>query len=132
MSTTRKPRRWVKMFRNRYEQQIIAGTKRQTIRPIPKDDRYRPKRGDTIDCRLWTGKPYRSKQRSIASGTIINVVEIAIHDRGVMLENRIPLDLDSFARADGFKDWEDMRSTFAEMHGLPFQGLMIQWQLDQR
>ena len=35
--------------------------------------------------------------------------------------------IDRFARADGFRDWEEMRDWFAERYGLPFVGQLIQW-----
>ncbi len=39
---------------------------------------------------------------------------------------RVP-PLDRFARADGFKDWAEMRDWFAAQYGLPFEGVLIQW-----
>ena len=54
-----KPRRFVKMFKPRFAELIRSGAKRQTIRPTPK---VLPEAGDIIDCRQWSGLPYRSKQ----------------------------------------------------------------------
>lgn len=37
------------------------------------------------------------------------------------------LNLDTFARLDGFADWHEMRDWFSKTHGLPFNGVMIEW-----
>lgn len=43
------------------------------------------------------------------------------------LYERIRLDHDDFARADGFKDYDDMMGWFEKTHGLPFYGWLIAW-----
>jgi len=35
---------------------------------------------------------------------------------------------DAFARADGFKDEEDMQEWFQSTHGLPFKGDLVKWE----
>lgn len=37
-------------------------------------------------------------------------------------------DREAFARADGFADWAEMRGWFEAAHGLPFAGVLIEWE----
>lgn len=133
--STKSPRRFVKMFQAQFAPLVEAGTKRQTVRPIPD---LRPKVGDTIDCREWTGTPYRSPQRRLVSGEITAVEDCQISEAGVMIGkfsqsyeimeqpggNR-----ERFAQADGFKSFEDLRDWFQREHGLPFEGILIKWRV---
>lgn len=115
-----------RMFKPQFAPLVKAGTKRQTIRPFPK---RMPKVGDHESWREWTGKPYRSKQRELAQVRIIGVERISIHQGAVMSREKNPrklfFEIDDFARADGFKNWEDMVRWFENQHGLPFKGILI-------
>ena len=125
-----KPRRFVRTFQPQFAAAVERGEKRRTIRQMPVRI---PEPGDTIDCRAWTGKPYDSPQRKLREGTITKVALVQILDHGCNLSRGVkePVnDLDVFARADGFPDWLAMRGWFAETHGLPFTGLLIEWQPD--
>lgn len=130
MSTTPQPRRFVRTFQGRFSNLVECRVKRQTIRKTPK---RMPRPGDTIDCREWTGKPYRSKQRNLHEGTITRVSWIMIGQHEIrteaatMRETRHLERMNRFAQADGFTDWRDMRKWFEETHGLPFEGILIQW-----
>ena len=127
-----KPRRFVKMFKPRFAELIRSGAKRQTIRPTPK---RLPKAGDIIDCREWTGKPYRSPQLHIVDGYIFSVMCISITAEGVVTETfesftqmMKPLGMrDELAKADGFESFDEMRDWFQREHGLPFGGILIKW-----
>lgn len=128
----------VVMFKAQFEDQVASGTKRQTIRPA----RKRPlKIAAILSFRVWTGLPYRSKQREIARGTLESVEEIEIRQDGVTIglpgSDRIgwragSSGLETFARADGFGSWEEMRAWFDKQHGLPFTGELNKWKPDMQ
>lgn len=130
------PRRFVFMFQSQFAELVTTGLKRQTIR-APRD--RRPTVGDLIDCRAWTGAPYRSKQRHLCRGRITKVADCLIFRNGVALESALVEDygfelLDSirlhgFAQADGFKDIASMNAWFSETHGLPFGGMLVRWEV---
>lgn len=121
----------VKMFKPRFAPLVKAGTKLQTVRPIPK---RMPKVGDTISLREWSGLPYRSKQRVLRVSIITEVRKVFINAATVVFDCNIATmlkdksDEDAFARADGFKDFNDLWRWFEETHGpMPFQGILIKW-----
>ena len=64
----------VKMFSQEFRNKILSGEKTSTIRPTPKG-RW-PEVGGVISLREWKGRPYRSKQRELNSGTILRVKDI--------------------------------------------------------
>lgn len=117
----------VKMFKPEFALKVKSGDKRQTIRPVPK---IMPITGSDISCRQWSGKPYRSKQELLASGTITLVRPIKIHADGQfevaghMLTWQQQWD---FARADGFDTPDKLLKWFSVEHGLPFTGIAISW-----
>lgn len=127
-----KPRRFVKMFKPRFAELIRSGAKRQTIRPMPK---RMPDVGDIIDCRQWSGLPYRSKQIRLGEYEVGEVGTVVIKDWSVsitFIDRRELMFIRSekllhFARSDGFKDWSDMHEWFTQNHGLPFHGILIKW-----
>lgn len=96
-----------------------------------------PRPGDTISLRTWTGKPYRSKQRVIRESVIIGIARVHINELGVSfvapIQPNAPTAIlfngyyEEFARADGFKDFAEMRDWFLAEHGLPFTGIVIFW-----
>jgi len=131
---------FVRMFKPRFAKLVKAGKKLQTIRPIPKRI---PRCGDTLSLRMWTGKPYRSKQRVLLETKLDRIEVIRIDENGiikppgegsilaVMGEKLCVLEgvnADRYARADGFKDWNEMRDWFNTEHGLPFDGVALYWQ----
>jgi hypothetical protein len=115
------------MFLNRFAHPIVEGTKRQTIRP----PRKRPvKVGQALSLRVWTDKAYRSPQRKLIDTTCIAVFDILITRYGYRLNaGRMQTDLDDFARADGFQDWQEFIGHFEGFYGLPFHGVLIQWEV---
>lgn len=128
---------FIRLFQPRFASMVRSGEKCQTIRPTPK---RRPQAGDILDAREWSGLPYRSKQIKIGRYAIKSVEDIVIDaderdsvEVGTLVASqwsgpfkRVE-DLDAFARADGFKDFEEMRNWFVSTHGLPFIGILIQW-----
>lgn len=118
----------VLLFQDRFAESVRAGEKRQTIRQTA-----RCKPGDTLSLRRWTGKPRRSKQEILALATCLSVSRItlghgiyhdgvAINDVDCMLLERIAV-----AEADGFPCSRDMLNWFRQVHGLPFDGVLIRW-----
>ena len=106
---------------------VEAGWKVQTIRAKRKN---RPRVGQIAHC--FTGMRTRQCRR-IGTWKIEDVVDVRIDYAGVILDGS-PLraiDLDAFAWADGFKDWEDMRTWFRATHGLPFHGDLVMWHADK-
>lgn len=119
---------FVRMFKPRFAALVEAGTKLQTVRPVPS---RLPGPGDTISLRTWTGKPYRSKMRLLREARITAVVAIEISEDQIHYDNFLCVarhNLDNFANADGFKGWIEMREWFRAEHGLPFKGILIQWE----
>jgi hypothetical protein len=123
--TNTKPKRHVRMFKPQFAELVRSGAKCQTVRPVPK---RMPKAGDLIDCRMWTGKPYRSKQEKILEATIIHVHAVTVFNHCIMHIGSARLTTcDQFAQADGFKGFSEMRDWFADQHRLPFEGIVIYW-----
>lgn len=118
--------RHVIMFSPRFASPVLAGTKRQTIRP----PRKRPiKVGDILSLREWTGAPYRSPQRTLREATAIHVEDILIDPCGILLGDIPVSNCITFAKADGFFGWGDMMEWFRPDDGWPFRGICIQWDL---
>lgn len=136
MSENTKPSRFVFMFQSQFAELVTTGLKRQTIRSPRK--RW-PLIGDLIDCRAWTAAPYRSKQRHLCHGRITMVASCSINRNAVALSYSSPtgsvLEIlttsgeQAFAQADGFKDVASMHAWFNKTHGLPFQGMLVRWEV---
>lgn len=126
----------VKMFKPEFSELVRTGKKRQTIRPTPK---RMPKVGDMVSLRCWADKPYRSKHVILGDGRIRNVYPIRIYadheEEPIQWEMWIGdrfltiREADSVARADGFPGVCEMLEWFEREHGLPFEGILIRWEL---
>ena len=120
----------VRVFKPQFASLVESGVKCQTVRPTPK---RLPKPGDRISLRMWTGKPYRSKQRVLREAEISAVEKITLCDTGRELlvgignKSLTPEELNAFAAADGFKNGLELFSWFEATHGLPFEGVVIKW-----
>ena len=118
------------MFQKRFIDPLIAGTKRQTIRPR----RKRPFAvGARLSLRHWSDKAYRSPQVEIMAAECTACFDILVCREGVRVgigpvETR-KQQLDDFAKADGFSCWLEMRDFFESRfgYGLPFEGTLIQF-----
>lgn len=121
------------MFQPRFSQLVADGEKCQTIR---RDTICRP--GDQLSLRAWSGKPYRSNQVILTTGVCRSVQRVSVTEWSLLIEHlrggktelrthRNPRFLDSFARADGFSSWHELREWFATSYGLPFEGKLIRW-----
>lgn len=122
----------VLMFQKQFVTAVLSGRKRQTIRP----KRKRPLRiGEVLSLRHWYDKAYRSPQVEFATVKCTGTFDIEIRSPGIRigLASRLKTDaawLDDFARGDGFESWLEMREFFESRfgYGLPFQGVLIQWE----
>lgn len=123
----------VRMFKPRFARLVEAGTKRQTIRPLPK---RMPKVGDPESWREWTGAPYRSPTREVARVELTGVSLINLgfgpggfnsgaFELNVQISYMLPKTLIEFAQADGFSTITEMWAWFEAEHGLPFTGILI-------
>ena len=130
----------MKMFRPRFEEAIAAGVKCATIRKMPARVVDIPNPGVMWSLRVWTGAPYRSKQREAGQGVVIGVASILVMEDGFSyvggIMRRIPSDLvdvefpqtcEELAKIEGFADWADLRGHFREHSGLPFTGIISIW-----
>jgi len=126
----------VLMFKNRFEDLILRGIKTHTIRGSGtkiKAVRSRGKRkinvGDQLSLRVWTGLPYRSKQRVLIETrcTCINHINIGIDF--VAVDGKILnwTEIERLAFGDGFDHPNEMYGLFKDQHGLPFEGRLISW-----
>ena len=129
-----KHRRWVKTFKPEFAQMVLDGSKVSTIRPFPNHGAI-PRIGDTLDARMWSAKPYRSKQVLLRSFKITGVLEVLIEDSSIFMRcldlyTSNPLSLliaNQWATMDGFKSWEEMYAWFSKNYTLPFFGIRIKW-----
>ena len=110
-----------------FKGKILSGAKRQTIRAVRKNP---IKEGGTLYM-YW-------KQRSpecekLGEAKCIKVREISIctdsynfpDDQYSLVDH--PVHLNNFAIADGFNNWQELVKFFESTHGLPFEGVLIQW-----
>jgi len=137
----RQPRRWVKMFMHEFAERVGDGRKSTTIRPRPKRPQDMPQPGDFVDCRMWTGRPYRSAQRKIGRWEIVGVRPVTVWHGGILMGDPSPAGtmqpvsvpgltlqaLNRLAVRDGFADWPSMLSWFMGRYWLPFDGVLIEW-----
>ena len=123
--------KFVRMFKPQFAPMVRAGTKLQTVRPMPK---RMPKVGDHQSNREWTGKPYRSPQRVLCESMITDVQTIQITETTLTTNgNRwspagVSLGMETFAEQDGFENWASLAAWFKTTHGLPFDGIVIHWE----
>jgi hypothetical protein len=116
-------------FKKQFADIVACGCKRQTVRGYRKDNR-RPQPGDTV--RLYTGlRTAAVKLLGEGRVTYVQTIRIDSVDKTVQL-NGEPIfseDLKAFARADGFRQLDDMFVFFGLAYGPMFEGLVIHWEL---
>lgn len=112
------------MFQPQFEQPILDGIKGSTIRATA-----RCKEGDELSLRLWTGKPYRSKQRELFRTSCQATANVRIYNDRISLDGMVctERERDAVVKREGFGSWQAMRDWFQSTHGLPFSGEMIIW-----
>jgi len=119
------------MFQPQFSPMIQSGRKYHTVRPVRKV----PLRiGQPLSLRVWSGKPYRSKQVEFATATVIRVSQFWLGPAAEMKIDGLLLNWESqnyFAWHDGFLDAIALRYWFTKTHGLPFVGQVIYWNLHE-
>lgn len=120
-------------FKKRFAPHILTGRKKQTIRA----ERKRHARPGE-ELQLYTGMRTRSC-RLLGRARCKDVIRVKLHfvqnwvslkvtaDGSVRLQAR--KQLDTFARCDGFDDWDDMKAFWRSEHGDldQFTGVLISW-----
>lgn len=116
-------------FQKRFAVPILAGTKRQTIRGARK---RHARIGEQLQ--LFTGMRTKQCER-IGSARCHDVQPLTLYflKAGRVCVDGVDYkrhDLFHFARADGFKDWDDMRDFWKGAHpGLDtWDGFLIRWE----
>jgi hypothetical protein len=121
-------------FMSQFAKDVEDGTKRQSVRAPRKDGRPHCKVGDTI--KLYTGM--RTKAcRLLAEATVTSVRKIRIEATQMYIDDRLLFSVihsrdcdqtdNEFAEADGFSGFTEMANWFDDIHGLPFEGVVIEW-----
>jgi hypothetical protein len=113
----------VLMFKEQFVPKVRDGSKPYTIR---KTARCKP--GHILSLRRWMGLPYRSKQEVLMETVCVAVTPVEINQWGADLGDVFVHCPDTLARGDGFSGWEEMREWFRQTHGLPFHGVIIEWE----
>jgi len=104
----------------------MDGVKNCTIRQRRKDGRPRAKEGEPVSLRVWTGAPYRSKQREFAQRTVKFTFPVRVSKNGIVrMDLGCQLSHKEMARALGFESWREARRWYEAAHGLPFDGDLV-------
>ena len=122
------------MYQGRFAERVKDGTKPNTIRKVRKKNPI--KVGDVLSHRQWSGtRAYEpgSTQIVLRVETCIRVTPIRIEETrckfGTLRLDRIGRDL--LAKKDGFENWSDLVDWFKQTHGLPFDGVFIEWSITE-
>ena len=114
-------------FKAQFAGPVERREKRQTVR-----SKARCRAGDKIQ--LYTGMRTKSCRKLVAEdATCKDVTYIAVRPRnqgGLTLgdTSRFPRDIDEFARADGFDNYDEMHAFFAKQYGTEYYtGYVIRW-----
>ncbi|MEW6490195.1 MAG: ASCH domain-containing protein [Thermodesulfobacteriota bacterium] len=113
-------------FAARFAPLVESGQKRQTLRARRRDGRD-PKAGQTLH--LYAGMRTQGC-RKLRQVLCKAVRPVRVSRGGDILVAGELLALsagEAFARADGFTDVAELVDWFDRVHGLPFEGCLIQW-----
>lgn len=121
-------------FKAQFAEVVEYGNKRQSVRAERKDGREHAKVGDRL--KLYTGMGTKSC-RLLGTATVTSIKRIRIEACEMFIEGRrLPSAIydrhceqtdNEFAEADGFPSFMDMADWFRDVHGLPFEGVVIYW-----
>lgn len=120
---------FVKMFSGEFVGKVLGGTKLQTIRRIPMRKRM-PETGDIMYCRKWKGEPMRSNQVDLCTVKIVSVLGIKIAYECLIVGGLHIVgkgNRDTFSRRDGFSNWDELMNWIDKTYGVPFEGILIEW-----
>ena len=115
-----------------FKDKIISGEKRQTIRSVRK---FPIKEGDILYM-YWKQRSQTEREK-LGEAKCIKLLEIKIFNDEVRIKDESLFyqsctyasieSLNKFAIADGFNNWQELIKFFESTHGLPFTGVLIQW-----
>ncbi|RCW84867.1 hypothetical protein [Paracoccus lutimaris] len=113
-------------FQTRFADAVASGQKCQTIRAQRKDGRH-AQPGDRLQ--LYTGMRTKACRKLIDPDPVCAGIEpVVIDANGIHLsDGRSVPNPDMLARWDGFASFAEMAEWFDKTHGLPFTGMLIQW-----
>lgn len=115
-------------FKQLFVDAIRTGRKRQTIRKVRQ---RRPIQvNDTLY--LYSGMRTRACQK-IGAYRCVQILPIEITAHAITLDGADMLhwETDQLAHADGFASVKQLTDFFAAEYGLPFQGVVIEWEYDE-
>lgn len=114
----------------RFAKLIVEELKIQTIR---KERKIPIKVGDKLF--LYTGLRTKNAKK-FAEAECVEIINVIIRDKDVLFLTRykhwrefLPVMLNEFAKSDGFKDFDEMKTWFSKTHKLPFSGTIIKFKL---
>ena len=108
-----------------FKDKILGGAKLQTIRTVRKNP---IKTGDKLYLYWKQQSPKDCEKLGEATCTSVRHIQIMRNGYVMPYESQmVKVHLDTFAIADGFKDWNDLIQYFEKNYGLPFEGVLIQW-----
>jgi hypothetical protein len=84
--------------------------------------------------KFWT-RVRTPERRKLGEAECIGVWHVTIGASGICLSSdhlpepiaRTGIGAEHEALCDGFENWAEMRDWFEKNHGLPFEGVLIQW-----
>lgn len=118
-------------FKEQFAEKVRDGSKCQTVRGH-RTRHARP--GEAIQ--IYTGMRTKQCEKLIADPTCEFTCKIYIDDSEIKLAefSLDPNAKEKFAIADGFANYAEFLAFFKEVHGLPFEGVLIKWdcQTDMR
>lgn len=109
-------------FQERFAYAVGMGQKNQTIR---RKARCKP----NDDLQLYTGQRTKRCQK-IRDAMCIDVRPVTIDRDTLTVDGAVlfPDSANDFARADGFDHYDQMLEFFERLYGLPFEGVVIEWE----
>lgn len=122
----------VLMFQPQFAPLVESGDKPHTIRPARK---RLIRVGDRLSLRRWSGVAYRSKQVILRETRCKSLSAVYINETFqeiIFVVNGERLNQEQWvklARDDGFACTTDMLDWFRKTHGLPFNGILITWEV---
>ena len=110
-----------------FKDKIISGAKRQTIRTVRKNP---IKERDKLYL-YWKQQSPKDCEK-LGEATCAKAIPVRIEKAKAVLTypevcNYEIVHLDKFAQDDGFDNWQQLIEYFEKNYGLPFEGVLIQW-----
>jgi hypothetical protein len=118
-------------FKGRFVDLILEGSKNQTIRNFRK---YPINPGETLYLYYGMRTKHCKKLKEVICKSVhpIKITKFGIYIKFPETDDAFGIwkkviNLNSFAKEDGFVSWEEMKLWWTMTHKLPFTGQLIQW-----